>query len=96
MTAYVIFQAEISDEAQYARYRAATPATIAAAGGRFIVRGGATTLLEGEAVPGRTVIVQFPDRQTALDWYNGEEYTAARALREGAAEGRMYLVEGVD
>ncbi len=96
MTTFVIFQVEISDQEQYARYRAATPATIAAAGGRFIVRGGATTPLEGAAVPGRTVIVEFPDHQSAIDWYNGAEYTAARALREGAAEGRMYIVEGVD
>ncbi len=96
MAAYVIFQADISDEEQYERYRAASPATVAAAGGRFIVRGGPTTLLEGEAAPGRTVIVEFPDRQAALTWYNGKEYAAARLLREHAAEGRMYIVDGVD
>ncbi|MGH8982020.1 MAG: DUF1330 domain-containing protein [Acidimicrobiales bacterium] len=96
MAAYVIFQADITDEEQYARYRAVTPATIAAAGGRFIVRGGETVLLEGEPVAGRTVIVEFPDRQTALGWYHGEDYTAARALREHAAVGRMYIVDGVD
>lgn len=96
VAAYVIFQAEITDEAQYARYRAATPATIEAAGGRFVVRGGATTLLEGDTEPGRTVIVEFPDRQAALDWYHGEDYTAARALREKAAAGRMYIVDGID
>lgn len=96
MAAYVIFQADITDEEQYDRYRAAAPATIASAGGRFIVRGGATTVLEGEAVAGRTVIVEFPDRQAALDWYNGKDYTAARALRERAATGHMYIVDGVD
>jgi uncharacterized protein (DUF1330 family) len=94
--AYVIFQADITDEEQYARYRAATPPTIAAAGGRFVVRGGDVTVLEGEAPAGRTVIVEFPDRQTALDWYHGEDYSAARALRQHAATGRMYLVDGVD
>lgn len=96
MPAYVIFQAEISDEEQYGRYRAVTPGTVAAAGGRFIARGGAATALEGGPVPGRTVIVEFPNRQAALDWYHGEAYTAARALRAGAATGRMYVVDGVD
>ena len=96
MAAYVIFQADITDEERYERYRAATPPTIAAAGGRFIARGGAVTVLEGDAPAGRTVIVEFPDRQAALDWYNGDEYTAARALREKAATGRMYIVDGVD
>lgn len=96
MAAYVIFQAEVTDEAQYARYRAVSPATITAAGGRFVVRGGETTLLEGDEEPGRTVIVEFPDRQSALDWYHGQAYTDAKALRAGAATGRMYVVEGAD
>lgn len=96
MAAYVIYQAEITDQERYEGYRAVAPATIAAAGGRFIVRGGALTLLEGEAPAGRTVIVEFADRQAALDWYNGAEYTAARALRENAATGRMYIVDGAD
>lgn len=96
MAAYVIFQVEVTDDAQYARYRAASGAAIAAAGGRFVARGGETTLLEGDAVPGRTVILEFPDRQAALDWYRGADYVAARALREGAATGTMYIVDGVD
>lgn len=96
MAAYVIFQADITDQEQYDRYRAATPATIAAAGGRFIARGGAITVLEGDAPAGRTVIVEFPNRAAALDWYHGEAYRAARALRVNAANGRMYIVDGVE
>lgn len=96
MPAYVIFQADITDDEQYAHYRAASPGTVAAAGGRFIVRGGEITLLEGDAPASRTVIVEFPDRETAVRWYHGEGYTAARALREHAATGRMYVVDGVD
>ena len=94
--AYVIYQADITDEEQYARYRAVAPATITAAGGRFLARGGETTGLEGEVPAGRTVIVEFPDRQAALDWYHGERYADARALREHAATGRMYVVDGID
>ncbi len=96
MAAYVIFQADVIDQEQYDRYRAATPATLAAAGGRFIARGGAMTVLEGEAPAGRMVIVEFPDRKTALNWYHGEEYTAARALRANAAKTRMYILDGID
>ena len=42
------------------------------------------------------VIVEFPDRKTALNWYHGEEYTAARALRANAAKTRMYILDGID
>lgn len=45
---------------------------------------------------GRTVIVELPDRQAALEWYHGAGYTAARALRATAATGRMDIVDGVD
>lgn len=96
MTAYVILQAEITDEEQYERYRAAAPPTIAAAGGRYLVRGGPTTLLEGDPPAGRTVVVEFPDRQAALAWYHGADYRTARALRKDAAVGSMYIVDGVD
>lgn len=95
MAAYVIFHVEVTDDEQFERYGAAAPPTIAAAGGRLMARGGPITTLEGEAPAGRTVILEFPDHQTALDWYHSDEYTAARALREHAATGSMYLVDGV-
>jgi uncharacterized protein (DUF1330 family) len=39
--------------------------------------------------------VEFASMQAALEWYNGEEYTAIRKIREGAARARMYVVEGI-
>ena len=54
------------------------------------------TVLEGEAPAGRMVIVEFPDQKTALNWYHGEEYTSARALRANAAKTRMYILDGID
>jgi uncharacterized protein (DUF1330 family) len=93
--AYVIYQAEVSDPARYEEYKPAAAASVSAAGGRYIVRGGAVEALEGGALPGRTVILEFPDRQAAVAWYHGDDYTAARAIREGAAEARMYVVDGI-
>ena len=43
----------------------------------------------------RTVVVEFPSRQAALDWYHGEEYQAAKRIRESAARIRfMWIVDG--
>ena len=95
MTAYVIYEGEVVDPDRYEEYRPLAAASIAAAGGRYVVRGGAFEVLEGDAPAGRTVVVEFPTTQAALDWYRGEQYTAARAVREGAARARMYVVEGV-
>ena len=95
MAAYIIYQGEVTDPERYERYRSLAADSIQAAGGRYIVRGGEVVVLEGEPPAGRTVVVEFPDRQAALDWYHGDLYTAARRVREGAATARMYLVDGV-
>ena len=96
MAAYVIYQAEVLDPVQYEKYKAKTPDSIAAFGGRFIVRGGEIDVLEGEAPLGRTVVVEFPTMQAARDWYASDSYTEARALREGAVRARAYIVAGAE
>ena len=95
MAAYVIYQAEVLDSERYEVYKTAAAESIRRAGGRYIVRGGDVDVLEGDAPAGRTVVVEFPDRGTALEWYRGETYGEARKLREGAALARMYVVDGV-
>ena len=95
MPAYVIYKAEVLDADRYEEYKLLASASIDAAGGRYLVRGGDFVALEGEAPAGRTVVVEFPSREAALEWYKSEEYTTARRLREGAADATMYLVDGV-
>ena len=96
MPAYVIYQGEITDPYKYEQYKPLSGASIKAAGGRLIVRGGDTESLEGEAPPGRTVVIEFPTRQAAVDWYNSADYVAAREIRKDAAIARMYVVDGYD
>jgi len=95
MPAYVIVEVEVTDPERYEQYRAATPATIAAAGGRFLVRGGDLTVLEGEWQPSRLVVLEFEDLAAAERWYESEAYQAAKRLRDGGASMRMVAVQGV-
>ncbi|HYA45231.1 MAG TPA: DUF1330 domain-containing protein [Acidimicrobiales bacterium] len=95
MAAYVIYQGEVLDAERYEAYKTRAAESVRAAGGRYIVRGGDVEVLEGEAPVGRTVVVEFPDRETASRWYRGQQYTEARKIREGAAIARMYVVDGV-
>jgi uncharacterized protein (DUF1330 family) len=94
MTAYVIAEVEVADPEAYKTYVAATPASIARYGGRFLVRGGSGEALEG-AAPKRIVVLEFASREAARRWYESPEYSAARALRETAATVRLFIVEGV-
>ena len=96
LTAYVIYQGNVLDEERYEEYKRQVSPNIAAAGGRYVVRGGDATALEGELPAGRTVVLAFPTRQAALDWYRSEEYTEIRKLRDGAAEAILYVVDGID
>jgi len=96
MPAYVIVETDIIDPAQYERYKAASPAAIAAGGGRFLVRGGEIAVLEGDWEPSRLVVLEFPDLAAARQWYESEVYQEAKTLREGAARLRMVAVAGVD
>jgi len=95
MAAYVIVDVAIRDPVVYAEYRALTPASIAAFGGRFVVRGGAAETLEGDWAPGRVVVLEFPSAARAKEWWASAEYAPAQALRHRSAETRMIVVEGV-
>lgn len=95
MPAYVIVEVDVTDPERYKQYQAATPASVAAAGGRFLVRGGEFTVLEGDWQPSRLVVVEFDDLATAERWYESESYQAAKKLRDGAAQMRMVAVQGL-
>ena len=95
MPAYLLVDCEITDAARYENYKKLAPAAIAKYGGRYLVRGGATTQLEGHWRPNRVVVLEFPDVETAKRFYDSPEYRAARDLRAGAAKMNIILVDGL-
>jgi len=95
MAAYVIIETDIIDAAQYERYKAASPATVEAGGGRLLARGGELDVLEGDWQPSRLVVLGFEDLAAARRWYESEVYQQAKKLRDGAARLRMVAVQGV-
>lgn len=96
MPAYIIVETDIHDPEQYDLYKQATPAAIAAGGGRFIVRGGEFAVLEGDWQPKRLVLLEFPDLEAAKRFYDSPQYQEAKQLREGAAQLNMVAVQGID
>jgi uncharacterized protein (DUF1330 family) len=96
MAAYVIVETDVTDPERYERYRAAATEAVVAAGGRYVVRGGALDVLEGDWEPSRLVVLEFDDLAAARRWYDSEGYRQARQLRQGAARLRMVAVQGLD
>ncbi len=95
MAAYIYANVEITDPEAYAAYRAEVPALLAAHGGRFLVRGGAVTVLEGPGVPQRQVILEFPDMARLQAFYHSPAYQRLVAIRQGASTGTLFAIEGV-
>ena len=94
MSAYIIVEIEIHDLAQYEEYKKLTPASIAAFGGKFIVRGPQVEMLEGDWNPQRLVVLEFPTVEKAKQWWSSEEYAPAKALRQRIAKTNMIVAEG--
>jgi len=94
MAAYVIVEVSIHDPIKYEEYKKLTPAAIAAFNGKFLVRGGKTTTLEGDWQPERIVVLEFPTVDRANEWWNSELYTKAKDIRQEAAKTKMIIVEG--
>ncbi len=92
---YIIVDVQITDPQAYERYKAAVPATLAAYGGKFLVRGGRVETLEGNWTPDRFVVLEFESVEKAKAWWNSQEYAAPKRLRQSASVTKMILVEGV-
>jgi len=95
MPAYIIVDVEIHDPVQYEDYKKMTPVSLAAYGGKFIVRGGKTETLEGDWQPQRIVVLEFPTVERAKEWWASETYAEAKSLRQRTAHTRMIVVEGL-
>jgi uncharacterized protein (DUF1330 family) len=70
------------------------PSSLAAYGGKFVVRGGACETLEGSWQPKRLVVLEFPSVAKAKQWWASDEYRDAKALRQRTAKSEMIVVEG--
>jgi uncharacterized protein (DUF1330 family) len=92
--AYVVVQIAIEDPVAYEQYKALAPPSIAAYGGRYVVRGGASEVLEGSWQPSRLVLLEFPSVASARAWWDSPEYAPAKALRQRCARTEMLVIEG--
>lgn len=95
MSAYVIVEIEVQDPAGYEEYKESAGATVLGHGGKYIVRGGKTEVLEGDWRPKRIVMLEFESMERAKEWLHCEEYREPRKMRHATAKTNMVLVEGV-
>jgi uncharacterized protein (DUF1330 family) len=94
MAAYLIANITVTDPAKFAEYRDRVAPMIARFGGRYVVRGGVVTPVEGNPVFQRVVILEFDDMAALKRFYHSDDYAPLIALRQQASTGDVALVEG--
>ena len=96
MTAYLIADLTVNDPVGVGEYRQRVPAVIAQYGGRYLVRGGAMEVLEGDREPSRTIILEFPDMAALKQFYHSPEYAELIPLRQKTCTSNILIVEGFE
>ncbi len=95
MPAFIIADIDVTDLEGFEAYRKLVAPTIADAGGRYRVRGGAFDVVEGEWQPKRLVILEFDSMAAARAWYESDAYAPVKAIRQKSARTNVVLVEGL-
>jgi uncharacterized protein (DUF1330 family) len=95
MPVYAIAQGRIEDQEQFAAYLEQATPTLIEHGARVLALDDSPAVIEGEVDFPRTVVIEFESEAAFRRWYDSPEYTAARALRMGAARGTFILVQSL-
>jgi len=95
MKGYVVcVYKNITNEAKLKEYAIKARAAVEKYKGKFLIRGGRSTLNEGEKSP-RTVVIEFPSYDEANNFYNSKEYQDAHSILKDHADRQHQTIEGV-
>ena len=93
---YMIGDLDIKNIAEYKKYMGKVKPMIESYGGEYLIRGGEIDALETNLwEPTRIVLVKFPSKKLAMEWYNSHEYKPYKNMRLENATSNILMVEGL-
>lgn len=92
---YYIAEFVPTDMERLKPYSQQVESTFTPYGGRYAVRGGPLSSLEGETPQGRFIMIAFDDVTQAHAWYRSDAYQALIPIRQASGETNTYIVEGL-
>ncbi|WP_018416398.1 DUF1330 domain-containing protein [Teredinibacter turnerae] len=96
MSAYIIVDIAIKNETEYKKYITAITPSVTQYGGRYLVRGGNPETLDGSWQSSRMVVMEYPDRATAVAWLEAAELSSIHQMRRDNAHFcNMIVCDGV-
>lgn len=96
MANYLIAKISITDREEYELYEAGFIEIFSAYKGKMLAVDESVKLLEGEWPVTRTVLIEFPSEEDAMDWYTSEEYQKLAKHRFASSQGDIVLVHGIE
>ena len=90
---YLIAHIRVHDAEKFETFKSMSGPAVADYGGTVLVRNPSPEHREGD-LRGVTIVIEFESLAAAQAFYESEAYTAARAVREEAADTDLMLVEG--
>ena len=95
-TVYMIGDVDIKNIEEYKKYMKKVKPMIESYGGEYLIRGGEIDALETNLwEPTRMVLVKFPNKEIAMEWYNSDEYKPYKNIRLTNATSNILVVEGL-
>ena len=97
---YLVFEIKVDDHEAYEAYRKEARKALdeIGGGGQLLIRGGTlfpgaiTETIEGDWMPERFVVVEFPSRQAAKDYYFSDTYQEVLKLRQASSTARALMI----
>ena len=96
MKTYLIAHIEVTNPELMAKYRELVPEIVKKYDGKYLVRGGDSKIIEGDYFKHRIVILEFPSRENAENFYNSEDYAPVKKLRLHAGNNSSVIVDGIE
>ena len=94
MTHYLIARIDINDRETYSEYEAGFMEIFSQYDGKMLSVDESPTLIEGEWPVSRTVLIEFPSKESAMAWYESEAYQTLAQHRFASSHGNIVLLEG--
>ena len=91
---YIIAHISVTDPERYPEYVRRDTPILQGLGGRFVVRGGRSSAVEGTLLD-RHVVIEFDSYEAALAAYHDPAYQEVAEIRRQSAESTIVVVEGV-
>tara|TARA_B100002049_G_C15768598_1_gene245731 strand:- start:78 stop:368 length:291 start_codon:yes stop_codon:yes gene_type:complete len=91
---YLVAHIQVHDKEGFEKFKEMSGPAISEYGGKVLVRNPSPEVREGSD-SGVAIVIEFESIEGARKFYESDKYTAARVVRELAADTELILVEGM-